>query len=167
MKWRIFSHYLFFIQISVNCARGRNELQRNLNVNTWSFCQKSVFENVVCKLSLILLRPQLVTWLSKLTVHDDVIKWKHFPRYWPFVRGIHRLPVNSPHKGQWRGALLFSLVCACINGAVNTRKAGDVRRHRIHYDVSVMQKLTKISLSLYMASAHRGFWYKYSNAAQC
>ena len=40
--------------------------------------------------------------------HDDVIKWKHFPRYWPFVRGIHRSPVNSPHKGQWRGALMFS-----------------------------------------------------------
>ena len=36
--------------------------------------------------------------------HDDVIKWRHFPRYWPFVRGIHRSPVNSPHKGQWRGA---------------------------------------------------------------
>ena len=36
--------------------------------------------------------------------HDDVIKWKHFPRYWPFVRGIHRSPVDSPHKGQWRGA---------------------------------------------------------------
>ena len=36
--------------------------------------------------------------------HDDVIKWKHFPRHWPFVRGIHRPPVNSPHKGQWRGA---------------------------------------------------------------
>ena len=33
-------------------------------------------------------------------LHDDVIKWKHFPRYWPFVRGIHRSPVNSPHKGQ-------------------------------------------------------------------
>ena len=41
--------------------------------------------------------------------HDDVIKWKHFPRYWPFVWGIHRWPVNSPHKGQWRGALIFSL----------------------------------------------------------
>ena len=40
--------------------------------------------------------------------HDNVIKWKHFPRYWSFVRGIHRSPVNSPHKGQWRGALLFS-----------------------------------------------------------
>ena len=44
--------------------------------------------------------------------HDDVIKWKHFPRYWPFVRGIHRSPVNSPHKGQWRGALIFSLISA-------------------------------------------------------
>ena len=43
--------------------------------------------------------------------HDDVIKWKHFPRHWPFVREIHRPPVNSPHKGQWRGALMFSLIC--------------------------------------------------------
>ena len=40
-------------------------------------------------------------------LHDDVIKWKHFPRYWPFVRGIHRSPVNSSHKGQWRGALML------------------------------------------------------------
>ena len=44
---------------------------------------------------------------TKFTAHDDVIKWKHFPCYWPFVRGIHRSPVNSPHKGQWRGALIF------------------------------------------------------------
>ena len=35
-----------------------------------------------------------------MVTHDDVIKWKHFPRSWPFVRGIHRSPVNSPHKGQ-------------------------------------------------------------------
>ena len=69
---------------------------------------------------------------------DDVIKWKHFPRYWPFVRGIHRSPVNSPHKGQWREALRFSLICARINDWVNNREAGDLRRHRGHYDVSVM-----------------------------
>ena len=50
--------------------------------------------------------------LEILHIHDDVIKWKHFPRYWPCVRGIHRSPVNSPHKGQWRGALVFSLICA-------------------------------------------------------
>ena len=46
-----------------------------------------------------------------LNSHDDVINWKHFPRCWPFVRGIHRSPVNSPHKGRWRGALMFSLIC--------------------------------------------------------
>ena len=72
--------------------------------------------------------------------HDDVIKWKHFPRYWPFVRGIHRSPVNSPHKSQWRGALMFTLICARINGWVNNREAGDLRRYRAHYDVIVMQK---------------------------
>ena len=70
--------------------------------------------------------------------HDDVIKWKHFPRYWPFVRGIHRPPVNSPHKGQWRGALMFSLICARINGWVNNREARDLRRHTVHCDVIVM-----------------------------
>ena len=70
--------------------------------------------------------------------HEDVIKWKHFPRYWPFVRGIHRSSVNSPHKGQWRGASLFSLICAWINDWVNDRKVGDLRRYRAHYDVIVM-----------------------------
>ena len=70
--------------------------------------------------------------------HDDVIKWKHFPRYWPFVRGIHRSPVNSPHKGQWRGALMFSLICVWINGWVNNREAGDLRHYRAHYGVTVM-----------------------------
>ena len=64
--------------------------------------------------------------------HDGVIKWKHFSRYWPFVRGIHRSTVNSPHEGQWRGALVFSLICAWINGWINNRKAGDLRRHRAH-----------------------------------
>ena len=53
---------------------------------------------------------------SNSNCHDDVIKWKHFPRYWPFVRGIHRFPVNSPHKGQWRGALMIFLICVWING---------------------------------------------------
>ena len=37
---------------------------------------------------------------TNVLYNDDVIKWKHFPRYWPFVQGIHRAPVNSPHKGQ-------------------------------------------------------------------
>ena len=48
-------------------------------------------------------------------------------------------PVNSPHKGQCRGALMFSLICVWINGWVNNREAGDLRRHRGHYDVIVMR----------------------------
>ena len=70
-------------------------------------------------------------------IHDDVIKWKHFLRYWPLVRGIHQSPVNSLHKGQWHGALIFSLICAWANAWVNNRDAGDLRRHRAHYDVTV------------------------------
>ena len=71
-------------------------------------------------------------------IHDDVIKWKHFPRYWPFVRGIHRSPVNSPHKGQWRGASMFSFIYVWINDRVNNREAGDWRHHHAHYDDTVM-----------------------------
>ena len=47
-------------------------------------------------------------------------------------------PVNSLHKGQWRGSLMFSLICARTNGWVNHRYAGDLRRHLGHYDVIVM-----------------------------
>ena len=47
-------------------------------------------------------------------------------------------PVNFPHKGQWRGDLMFSLICVWINGCVNNREDGDLRRYRAHYDVIVM-----------------------------
>ena len=75
---------------------------------------------------------------------DDVINWKHFPRYWPFVREIHWSPVYSTHKGQWRGAFMFSLTCARINGGVNNCGAGDLRRIRPHYDVTVMIYYSKV-----------------------
>ena len=75
------------------------------------------------------------------TGYDDVIRWKHFPRYRPFVRGIHWSSVNSPHKGQ---ALMFSLICAWTNGWVKNRAAGDLRRHRAHYDVTALENLNFI-----------------------
>ena len=101
-------------------------------------------------------------------------KWKFFPRYWTFVRGIHRSPVNSPRKGQWRGALMFSLICAWINGWVNNREAGDLRRHHAYYDVFVMLRqqgpvcvakflLTKYifdrDLSIYCVENHKLYIY--------
>ena len=88
---------------------------------------------------------QDVSWILKRgpasDTHDDVIKWKHFPRNWPFVREIHRSPVNFPHKGQWRGALMFSFIYAWINDWVNNREAGDLRRQHGHYDVIIMKSL--------------------------
>ena len=68
--------------------------------------------------------------------------WRHqmeaFSALLAIVRGSHRSPVISPHKGQWRGSLMFSLICVWINGWVNNGDAGDLRRHRSHYDVTVM-----------------------------
>ena len=85
----------------------------------------------------------LGVYVEQMVDHDDVIKWKHFPRYWPFVRGIHRSPVNSTHKGQGRGALVFSLICAWTHGWVNNREAGDLRLYLAHYDVTAMEILSK------------------------
>ena len=82
--------------------------------------------------------PQTLAEPYTESCHDDVIKWKHFPGYWPFVRGILRSPVNSPNKSHWRGAMMFSLICVWINSWVNNRGAGDLRRYRAHYDVFVM-----------------------------
>ena len=65
-----------------------------------------------------------ITKFNEARRNYDAIKWKHFLRHWPFVRGIHWSPVNSPHKGQWRGTLMLSLICAWIDGWVNNREAG-------------------------------------------
>ena len=66
-------------------------------------CEINTFE-----VEVIDLRFRILAAIWQASGHDDVIKWKHFPRYWPFVLGIHRPPVISPQKGQWRGVLMFS-----------------------------------------------------------
>ena len=73
--------------------------------------------------------------------HDDVIKWKHFPCYRPLVRGIHRWPVDSPHKAQWCGAFMFPLICTWTNGWANYQDASDLRCHPAHYDVTVITQI--------------------------
>ena len=52
--------------------------------------------------------------------------------------GNSPVPVNSPHKGQWRGALMSSFIYAWINDEVNNREAGDLRRQDGHYDVIII-----------------------------
>ena len=85
------------------------------------------------------------------------------PRNWPFVRGIHRSPVNSPHKGQWRWALVFSVICVWINGWVNIREVCDFRRYRAHYDVIVMSvnwdvMTLMVSCGYNMVASHCALW---------
>ena len=71
--------------------------------------------------------------------------WRHqmetFSALLAVCAGNSPLPVNSPHKGQWRGALMFSLICAWINAWVNDREAGDLGRHRAHYDTIIMSRI--------------------------
>ena len=90
--------------------------------------------------------------MGECSKHDDVIKSKHFPWYWVLERGIHRSPVNSPHKGQWRGTLMLPLICAWINGCASNREAGDLRRPRAHYDVTVM---------IWCVSVKSNWWYSF------
>ena len=92
-------------------------------------------------------------------LHDDVIKWKHFPRYRSIERGIHRSPVNFPNKGQWRRALMFSLISVWTNGWLNTRNDGDLRRHPAHYDVTVFWWSVRMPLATQML--HTGFCYQW------
>ena len=74
-------------------------------------------------------------------LHDDVIKWKHFPRYWRFVLGIHRTPGEFPTQRPVTRSFDFFFIYARITGWVNNREAGDLRRHRVHCDVTVMSVL--------------------------
>ena len=70
--------------------------------------------------------------------------WRHqmviFSALLVICAGNSPVPVDSPYKGQWRGALMFPLICVWINGWENNREAGDLRRYRAHYDVIVMPR---------------------------
>ena len=96
--------------------------------------------------------------------HPHLSWWCHqietFLHHWPFVRGIHRPPVNSPHKGQWSVALMFSLICTRTYGWANHRYAGDLRCHHTHYEVTVMvtEYLTH-GMSHVDADPHVEKWY--------
>ena len=74
--------------------------------------------------------------MTDMGKHDDVIKWKHVPRYWPFVLGIHRSPGEFP--AQRPVTRSFDVLFYWVNGWINNREAGDLRRYRAHHDVIVM-----------------------------
>ena len=135
----------FMTPVTLRCIKCEVIGEDEINIENWelSWCQlccywqrrlRQIWYPDNYQFSVYIISHEIYTRL----VRDDVITRKHFPRYWPFVRGSPRSPVNSSHKGQWRGALMFSLICAWIDGCLNNREASDLRRHRAHYDVIVM-----------------------------
>ena len=100
-------------------------------------------------------------WPRNEKNHDDVIKWKHFPRSWPFVRGTHRSQVNFTHKVRCRGTLMFSLICAWINGWANNREADDWRRHRAYYEVTVMWAPNKDCYMIWVCQDWCNLWHRF------
>ena len=115
-----------------SCMDDHDPLWAPWNLNRFTLCQWGLlfgYTAQFCPYS-----PGFLQW------HDDVIKWKYFPPYWPFVWGIHMSPVNFLHKGQWRRALVFSMICAWTNSCANHRDADDLRCHGAHYDVTVMYR---------------------------
>ena len=105
---------------------------------------------------------------DSVTLHWVIITpwWRHqmetFSTLLAIWTGNHRSPVNSPHKGQWRGALMFSLICVWINGWVNNREAGNLRRYRAHYDVIVMTAVpvTTMLLTPWILDKIHAIWKK-------
>ena len=145
------SRHIQFIQQEKSMITDQMQIVFSLTFLRWAFFMTWNLIQQISRQNQSLLRSQgcimntfscsseyQVRFLPGVISHADVIQWEHFPRYWPFVRGIHRSPVNSPHKGQWRGALIFSLICAWINGWINNREAGDLRSHCAHCDVTIM-----------------------------
>ena len=134
-----------YIESPPECGRPTSKLNKNDLV----ICNRIYLKcNVICidKVSKPNKKDSSILWYTLVECRDSrescmmtTSNGNIFRGYWPFVRGIQRSPVNSPHKGQWRGALMFSLICSWINGWVNNREAGDLRRHRAHYDVIVME----------------------------
>ena len=140
------------MKLSMQCINGANPLLKTFHEgrgirgqSTVRYHHNSKWKHGICLKKLLLNRKRKN---EKQNDHDEVIEWKHFPRYWPFVWGIHRSPENSPHKGQWRGALMLSLICARANSWANNGDADGLRRHRAHYDVIVMM-LTIVSIAIH------------------
>ena len=80
-----------------------------------------------------------------MLTHIFITWWRHqmeiFSALLTLCEGIHWSPVDSPHKGQWLGALMFSLICTWTNSWAINPDAGDLRRQHNHYDVTVMNSV--------------------------
>ena len=95
-------------------------------------------------------------WLNR----DDVIKWKHQSRYWPFVTG------GFPFQRPVTGDLMFSLICAGTNVCASNRDAGDLRHRCSHFDFTVMISLGNVFNKKFSTSDVWKFWTRWRPMCQ-
>ena len=119
-------------------------------VNNKTFCEINPWPQMIKQVALDIFTKtcqRCHTGYTKNYAHDWCFVvlyswWCHQMETFPALLAL--CAVNSPHKGQWRGALMFSLIWAWINGGVNNRDVGDLTRHRAHYDVTVMVRIQRL-----------------------
>ena len=108
-----------------------------------NLCCMPHYNSTRCEIVIVILMLGFIRLSFSKTMMTSSIG--NISAYWPSVRRIHRWPVNhrspvhSSHKGQWRGALIFSLICTWTNSWANNGDAVDLRCRRAHYDVTVMK----------------------------
>ena len=59
--------------------------------------------------------PMSECWHRWVTYYCDVMIWKHFPHYWPFVRRIHRSPANQTGLVMWCFGFHFIMLNRLLN----------------------------------------------------
>ena len=106
-------------------------------------------------LSFIVIGRQMISWTPYANIQSSCFHsswWRHqmetFSALLALLMGIHRSVVDSPHKGQWRGALMFSLVCTWTNDWAISPYAGDFGRYGTHDDAIVMPQFLNFWISI-------------------
>ena len=145
----IYVYIYAFIAVFGSCSR----LTCPSVYDNWGIWARSWYERLAAdilglKVALTFVQTRRVLFFLSSCGNTTMIKtylltwWRHqmetFSALLALCAGNSPVPVNSPHKGQWRGALMFSFIYAWINDWVNNREAGDLRRQDGHYDVIVM-----------------------------
>ena len=144
------------IQFGFTCDKQILVIEVDHIVQTYIYSIMAQNSNVMCDCRIsVLARPRLhieivpgigtetVAWMPQYPCGKNMMTSSNgiiFRVIGPLCGEFTGKPVISPHKGQWRGALVFSLICDWINGWVKNCEAGDIRRHQTYYDVIVIIK---------------------------
>ena len=148
MHWDVVTHLkvqLSPLSITVSCFMHQINDHKRSNTIIGLCRDSSICLRIAIPLRALTsnyMPPKIWMFYLYLLQHNLISWWRHqmetFSALLALCAGNSPVPVNSPYKGQWRGALMFSLMYAWIHDWVNNREAGDLRRHRGHFDVNVM-----------------------------